>query len=113
MPDETNTETEAELRARLNTEAARIPWRELQRHFARGAILVIAADLDLIEVAVKMVRDQVSDIEAWRSNDQIRPAGDDDALAWLQRDAALWAVVAAPWVLVQEQACRITEEPLK
>jgi hypothetical protein len=111
MPDENNTETEAELRARLNTEAARIPWRELQRHFARGAILVIATDLDLIEVAVKMVMDDVGHIEAWREEDRIRTASDDDAAEWLRRDAALWAVVAAPWVLVQEQACRITEKP--
>ena len=111
MPEETKAETEAELRTRLNSEAAKIPWRELQRHFARGAILLIAADLDLVEVAVKMVRDEVGDIETWRSSEQIRPASDDDAVAWLQRDAALWAVVAAPWVLIQEQACRITEEP--
>ena len=59
--------------------------------------------LDLVDVAAKTIADHVTVIQACRADGRVRNANDDDALAWLHRDAVLWAVVAAPWLLVQEQ----------
>src|SRR5690554_6148842 len=42
----------ADLRQHLNGETARIAWRELERHFARGAVVTVDPGLDLIDVAV-------------------------------------------------------------
>ncbi len=91
-----------QLRARLNAETGRLAWRELQRHFARGAVLRVAAGLDLVEVAVRFVADDRAAVAGWLASGTVRPAGTDDAQGWHDRQASFWAVVAAPWVLVQE-----------
>ena len=36
--------------------------------------------------------------------DEVTSVSDTQALAWYEDDALLWAVVAAPWVLVQDNA---------
>ena len=93
-----------ELVALLNAQTARLEWDELLRHFARGVVIKVAADLDLVAVAVAMVQDDKPCVEAWLQEGQIHNATDEDAQAWQASNSVFWAVVAAPWVLVQE--CR-------
>lgn len=94
---------ELELRPRLNTETAAIPWKELQTHFARGVVIRVAPELDLVEVAARIVEDDKAAIEAWMLARQVAKVDKDEARDWHEREAVLWAVVAAPWVLVQER----------
>jgi hypothetical protein len=95
-------QTESELKARLNAETARIGWCELQRHFARGVLVRVSPDLDLVEVACAVVRDDNASMGSWAAEGRVGRAQDAEARRWQQRDALLWAVVVAPWVLVQE-----------
>jgi len=46
------------LKDRLNLETARITWPELERYFASGKVIHVAATLDLIEVAHQHCRRQ-------------------------------------------------------
>jgi hypothetical protein len=91
----------AELRAAYLGQTARIPWRDLAVHFAGGRMIRVALALDLVEVAVQLGLDNVARFRAWTEAGTVRPATDDDARDWEAREATLWAVVAAPWVLVQ------------
>ncbi len=91
-----------ELRAKLNAETGKIHWPELERHFARGAVIRVTGDLDLVEVAVRMARDDRPAIERWLNEGKMDRASAEDARGWQQRDPLFWAVVVAPWVLVQE-----------
>lgn len=95
-----------QLSARLNTETARISWTELQRHFARGMLLTVSPELDLVKVGAHMIHDDKTIIDAWLENAELRKTNDDDARGWSEGEHELWAVVVAPWVLVQEK--RIT-----
>lgn len=97
-----NNEGREELRARLNGETARLPWSELQRHFASGAVVRVAATMDLVEMAVAMVRDDTRTIAAALESGDMARATTGDAERWAQEESTLWAVVVAPWVLVQE-----------
>ncbi|MBI5331444.1 MAG: DUF2288 domain-containing protein [Betaproteobacteria bacterium] len=90
------------LRAKLNGETARLAWPELQRHFARGVVIRVAPDLDLVEVAVAVAQDRRAEVETWMAQGRVARASSEDAIAWNERRRELWAVVAAPWVLVQE-----------
>jgi hypothetical protein len=90
------------LKQQLNMETGQIAWPELQRHFARGAVIKVTPDLDLVDVAVKFVQDDKSTIEAWLKNGAVVPANDDDAKKWMDTTAVFWAIVVAPWVLIQE-----------
>ncbi|HEX7048075.1 MAG TPA: DUF2288 domain-containing protein [Gammaproteobacteria bacterium] len=92
-----------DLRLRLNAETARIPWSELSVHFARGAVVKVAPALDLVEVAAAFVENRRDTVEAWMQAGQVTAATDADAQIWTDSEAILWAVVVAPWVLVQER----------
>ena len=91
-----------EMKARLNSETGRLGWPELQRHFARGVVVVAATGMDLVEVATRMSMDDGETIGQWLANDKIRRASEDDARQWTATEAVFWAVVVAPWVVVQE-----------
>jgi hypothetical protein len=89
------------LRGKINSETARIPWRELQRYFAGGYTLFIDDTLDLVEVAYQMQQDNATQIEAWMNSGQIRQVSNDQAREWYNDERELWACVIKPWVLVQ------------
>ena len=91
-------------RARINGETAKIPWLELQRFFAAGKVMWIAAELDLVDVAFALQKDDLQQVETWAEARQIAPVSDEQARAWVECDALLWSVVVKPWVLVQETA---------
>jgi hypothetical protein len=92
------------LRDRLNLETARIEWSALQRFFAAGRVLQVASDIDLIEVAVNFVEDKAEPIQAWLQAKQLQPVSDDTARDWVSNNPDnLWAIVLAPWVLVQQR----------
>ena len=96
------TEPAELIHAKLNAETGRLRWPELQRHFARGAVLKVAPGLDLVEIAVAIAQDDRAAVEGWLESGVLSRASDADAMDWLERDPVFWAVVAAPWVLVQE-----------
>jgi len=91
------------LRAKLNGETAKAGWTEMQRHHARGVVIHVSGELDLIEVAVAMARDDGVSVSRWMQAGQMGKVTDEQAGDWLARDPALWSVVVAPWVLVQER----------
>jgi hypothetical protein len=92
-----------QLTGRLNTETALITWPELERHFARGALMTVSPDLDLVQLGAHMIHDDKSIIDAWLETGGLRKTTDDDARGWSEGEPLLWAVVVAPWVLVQEK----------
>ena len=89
------------LRAKINSETAKIPWLELQRFFAAGRVLLVAPGLDLVDVAYALQQDDIDQVKRWADSAQITPVPDDLARAWVSDEASLWAVVVKPWVLVQ------------
>ncbi len=91
-----------ELKARLNGETGKLGWPELQRHFARGVVVIAATGMDLVEVATRMSMDDGESVGAWLASDKIRRASEADAQRWVDSDPLFWAVVVAPWVVVQE-----------
>jgi hypothetical protein len=94
------------LRAKLNGETAKASWAEMQRHHARGVVVRVAGELDLVAVALAMAQDDGAAVGRWMQAGQLGKVTDEQASDWLARDPALWSVVVAPWVLVQERASR-------
>ena len=97
-----STDPEQEIRRRLNAETARISGRELAPHLARGALVRVDPALDLIDVAAAFAKDRRETVAGWLAKGQVAVMDDDpDGRDWLATDAVFWAVVVAPWVLVQ------------
>ncbi|MGC2166224.1 MAG: DUF2288 domain-containing protein [Gallionella sp.] len=88
-------------KAKVNLETAQIAWKELQRLFAGGVVLMISRELDLVEVAFQISKDNVGLIRGWAEQGKLLKVSDTQAASWFEDDALVWAVVASPWVLVQ------------
>ena len=97
----TDNDERSALRATLNAETARFQWKELQRFFAAGSVIAVADGLDLVEVALHIASDDKAAVAQWLEQGQVGRVSDEQALAWLEQDAALWTVVVKPWILVQ------------
>ncbi len=89
-------------KAKVNLETAQIPWLELQRFFAAGLAIVVADELDLVDVAYQFAADNKQQVENWLNSQLVMPVSDQQALDWIDNQAEVWAVVVKPWVLVQE-----------
>lgn len=90
------------LRAKLNLETARLAWPELERHFARGSLIKVALGTDLVDTALHVAENKAATVQQWLAEGRIARADVNDAEAWYVRQPMFWAVVVAPWVLVQE-----------
>ena len=91
------------LRREYMSQTARIHWHELQTYFAGGNVVQVAAHLDLVEVAVQLGLDNAAQFQAWIEAGDVAPVSDELHREWFENNQELWAVVAAPWVLVQQR----------
>ena len=97
-----NTSDTNFIREKVNLETSRIPWQQLQRFFANGSTVFVAADLDLVDVAYQFCIDNTTQVAQWLENQQVAQVSEQQALRWFEEGAHLWAVVVEPWILVQE-----------
>jgi len=102
-PADPHGEAEMPLHARLNHETGVLNCSELLPHFARGVVLRVSNDVDLITAATVIIRDDKATVEQWIERGDVRRATDDDARDWVKREPDFWCVVSAPWVLAQEK----------
>ena len=86
---------------KVNLETSQIPWKELQRFFFFFLVVYVAKELYLVDVAYQFSRDNKTQVEQWLQSQQVAMVSDEQALAWWDEDAVVWAVVVKPWLLVQ------------
>ena len=91
------------LYAQLLGETARIAWSELEPFFARGKLLRVVGELDLVSVAEAVANDESQQVAGWIASGLVELLRVETAADYVTRDPELWAVVVAPWVLVQER----------
>jgi hypothetical protein len=87
---------------KVNLETAKIAWSDLQRFFAKGEVVWVSNELDLVEVSYQFSIDNKISVQNWLENQQIALVSDKQALCWFESNTELWAVVVKPWILVQE-----------
>jgi hypothetical protein len=91
------------LYLKLFSETAQIEWSELQRFFARGVLLKVARDIDLVSVAEAVASDDTKQVTEWLSSGLLERTTAETAADLAERNPELWAVVVSPWVCVQER----------
>ena len=96
------TEREQLLRQDYYQQTARIHWHDLQTYYAGGSVITVAPGLNLVEVAVQLGLDNTACFQGWIDSGEVAAVSDEQALIWYESNVELWAVVAAPWVLVQQ-----------
>ncbi len=89
------------LRANINNETSQINWSELQRFFAGGWLIYVSSNTNLLDVAVAFSLDDKNEVSKWLTSGEVAKVTDDQAKQWHEEDAAFWANVIKPWVLIQ------------
>ena len=54
----------SDLKETLNQETGAISWAELIRHFARGVVIKVDTDIDLIDVAHHIASDNTAEMQS-------------------------------------------------
>jgi hypothetical protein len=103
----TNPDNDTELRIKINRETARLPWAELERHYAQGSVIFVSPELDLVDVAVRISHDDKDNIVRWMAESKIGKVTDAQAQAWTDGQAVLWTSVVSPFVLVQQEKAKL------
>ena len=67
-----------------------------------GDVSTAITDADLLAVAETLIDDDTAAVQALYDRGLLRRALDEDAVRWQEQGTEFWAVVVAPWVLVQE-----------
>ncbi|WP_333607087.1 DUF2288 family protein [Arsukibacterium sp.] len=91
------------IEAKIISETAKISWLDLQKFYAAGSVLKVAAQADLVKVALALQQDDTAKISRWLASAEIGQPSVEQAQQWYQQQTQLWAVVIAPWVLVQQR----------
>jgi len=108
MADQSDKGQVLSVDEKLNLETGVIAWSELVRYFARGVVIKVVEGRDLVEVGVVLATDNKEQLERWLEDKTVARASDDDARDWAAREPEFWCLVAAPWVLIQENVKQTT-----
>ena len=87
----------------LHAETASNEWKDLERCFARGNLLRVSSELDLVDAAVEIANDNKPVIEQWIAENRLSAVSNKEALLWSKGDSNLWSVIVLPWILVQQR----------
>lgn len=96
-----NINPDKTIKAQFAEQMAPISFQELQKFFAKGLLITVADELDLLDVAVTLHEDDTAKVQNWMDNGLIARAHDEHAKFWVDNRSMLMAVTVAPWVLVQ------------
>ncbi len=92
-----------ERKAKLLGETSRINWRDLEIFYAKGQVVEVQPELDLIDVALAVSKDDSASVGNWMDQRKVGQVEPEKARRWHEEKREVWAVVVAPWVLVQDK----------
>ncbi len=93
----------SEVRERFEKDLAEVDWSSVRIHLQRDALILVAAQLDLVEVACKVAADETTEIGCWIESGQLGKPTKEQLDAWeTQLDKPFRMLIAAPYILLQE-----------
>lgn len=90
-----------ELIMKLNGETAVVAWKEIERFFAKGNLLLIEQGVDLINCAADLSLDNAEAIKPLIDSEKIQRMPVEFVKDNCQPETEFWSVVVAPYVLAQ------------
>jgi hypothetical protein len=92
-----------DLKTELAATLDEAEWNWLSPHAQRDSLIVVAKELDLVDVAVAIANDSVTSIEHWISEQLIYKPSDVQKEAWNSNpEQRFGAIIVQPFVLIQE-----------
>lgn len=97
----TNDPRSTETFQKLLRETGKIEWKLLAPQFESGDLIMVENPLDLVMVAYCFAEDDTTQVAAWLESGQVAKITPEQASPWHDENPLFWAVVVAPWVLIQ------------
>ena len=91
-----------ELYLDLLNGTAKISWKELELFYAKGKLIHVSVEYDLIDVGIAFVKDQKQNIEQLLETKKLVHVTSSMAKSYQLNNTTLWALVISPWVLIQD-----------
>lgn len=93
-----------ELRQQLSENLDEAEWEWLIPHVQRDAVIVVAKELDLLDVGEAIASDKVPEVQVWIEEALITKPSNEQMGEWNnQRNKRFNALIVEPYVLVQEK----------
>lgn len=91
----------SDLRDKLKSEIMPGAWPELRYQFARGGLLLVSPERDLLAVALAVATDDQAEVQRLLIEGALWRTRDDDARAFEAAPPRFQFVIVQPWVLAQ------------
>jgi hypothetical protein len=96
--------TNQDLRAELTENLDEAEWEWLIPHAQRDVVILVAAELDLLDVGVAIASDKVSEVQNWIDEALLVKPSPIQLGEWnTQRTKRFDTLIVQPFVLVQEK----------
>ena len=97
--------TNQDIRAQLDENLDEAEWQWLIPHVQKDSVIIVAAELDLIDVGVAIASDKASQVQNWIDEALIAKPSAEQIGEWnMQREKRFNSLIVQPFVLVQEKA---------
>ncbi len=92
----------SDVRARLEQDLAEVDWPWLRPHARRGALILVAGDLDLVAVGESVAGDDRERVTAWIGEERLRRPTPEQVRSWEARpETAFQVLIVQPYVLAR------------
>ena len=90
------------MRKRLADTLGEVLWSDLHAHAARDSVIIVAEELDLLDVGEALAANDVSTVSAWVNAGKLTKPTAADLARWpLEPHARFTSVIVAPFVLIR------------
>lgn len=98
-----NSSRESELRKHLQESLDQAEWAWIARHADRDALILVHADLNLLEVGIKVALDDVAQIQEWIEQGKLKKPLKAQLDSWQAAPTTKFlSLIVQPYVLAQE-----------
>ena len=99
------------MREKLASTLGYVFWSDLRAHAGRDALIIVADDLDIVDVGVAVARNDTTQVERWINEKKLtKPTAQDLALWPADPLAQFESLIVAPFVLIRPQRRRASEQ---
>ncbi|MDY6898021.1 MAG: DUF2288 domain-containing protein [Cyanobacteriota bacterium] len=96
--------TNQDLRAQLDENLDEAEWEWLIPHAQRDSVIIVATELDLLDVGEAIASDKASEVQNWIDEALISKPSEVQMGEWnMQREKRFSTLIVQPFVLVQEK----------
>lgn len=92
----------SKIAEQFREDLAVVPWKDLRIHLQRDAIVIVAAELDLVETATAVAEDDKSKVDRWITAGWLVKPTTEQVTAWeTELDKPFRLLIVQPFILVQ------------